>query len=410
MIRRIIISALIICLTTSLSFATPRDVQLNWAATEINTLIENGIMLGYKDGRFKPDRNITREEAIVLLVSFAKQQGLIADTDLLRGELPTASDAKNVWSLKEIQFLLSSGIIKPDSNNQIRPYALLTREDLAEMLYNYFVYFNLLKNNEVGSPSPFTDIATSYAVKPITTMQKLGILKGYPNGSYKPKNNITRAEIAGLLFKMSGLNPIASTLTLPRYNIIEVPYLSQIYPVNAWLGCEATSLLMGLHAKGYSVNVDLLAFLDDMPKTESNPAKGFVGSPYLVDKAKKTRTTIYPPVLAKWASAYGNVSDFSGSSVKEIRAEILDGNPVVVYATLYWEKPFYRTFDIEGQIQKLLSNNHAVLATGYDSDAKKYYISDPYNLNTPNEEYRYWIDAYTFEKIYNERKHALVIQ
>ena len=62
MTRKIIISLLIICINTSLAFATPRDIQFHWAGTEINTLIENEIMIGYEDGRFKPSRLITKEE------------------------------------------------------------------------------------------------------------------------------------------------------------------------------------------------------------------------------------------------------------------------------------------------------------------------------------------------------------
>ena len=410
MLRKVIVTFIIICLSTSLAFATPNDVQLHWAGTEINTLIENGVMLGYKDGRFKPDRKITKEEAIVLLVSFAKQQNLILEEDLLVGDISNILDAKNSWSLKEIQFLHNSGIIKTDSNNLIKPYEPLTRAGLADMLYNYFMYFDLFTNLEPENQSPFTDIGASYAAKPITEMQKAGILKGYPDGTYKPGNDITRAEIATLFYKISRLDPISPTITLPKSKVVNAPYLSQITPLGAWLGCEGTSLLMGLHAKGYAQDVDLGTFLEAMPKHESNPAKGFVGSPYIVDKTKKTRTTIYPAVLANWAKAYGDVLDFSGSSVKEIRAELLNGNPVVIYATLSWEKPFYRTYSIEGEPQKLLSNNHAVLATGYDSVAKQYYISDPYNINDTSKEYAYWIDGYTFEKIYKERKQALVIQ
>jgi uncharacterized protein YvpB len=207
-----------------------------------------------------------------------------------------------------------------------------------------------------------------------------------------------------------GLDPIAPEITLPRYNVIPVPYISQVYPISAPVGCEGTSLLMGLHGKGYALGVGLREFLNDMPRHASNPEKGFVGSPYKADKTKKTRTTILPNPLAAWAAKYGNVHDFSGSSPDELRAELLAGNPVVVYATLWWEKPYYRIYNIVGQYKRMLSNNHAVLACGYDMKKNIYYIADPYNLKDPRKELKYWINGDTFDRIYNERRHAVVVE
>ncbi len=410
MIRKILITILILCISTSLAFATPRDAQLHWASTEINTLIENGIMIGYEDGRFKPSRNITKEEACVLFVGFAKQQGLILDEELHIDDSLIIQDAQNLWSLKEIHYLYKAGIINTDSKNYIKPFDPLTREEMAQMLYNYFTHFGILDEMELKQLPSFKDVEDNNYNIPITIMHKAGVLNGYPNGTFKPKNKVSRAELASILYKISSLEAIAPTITLPKSNVIQVPYLSQIYLVNAWVGCEAASLLMGLHSKGYAKNTDLKTFLDALPKHESNPAKGFVGSPYIADKSKKTRTTIYPSPLVNWAQLYGNVADFSGSSIQELKAELLDGNPVVVYVTLYWEKPFYRDYLIEGTNQRLLSNNHVVLAKGYDSVKKKYFIADPYNKDNPSKEYEYWIDSYTFESLYNERKHAIVVE
>lgn len=190
--------------------------------------------------------------------------------------------------------------------------------------------------------------------------------------------------------------------------VLSVPYISQVYPYYAWVGCEPTALLMGLKSKGYAKDVTLKKFLDDMPKTSSNPAKGFVGSPYTPDTSK--RTTIYPAPLAAYGKKYGNVADFSGKSMKDIQGELYKGNPVVIYVTLYWEKARYVTYNIEGTQQSLLRNNHAVLVCGYDPETDRYYIADPYNRNTPGKDYFYWKSASVVEPLYNIRKHAVVVR
>lgn len=397
-------------LSTSVAFAAPRDIQFHWAGTAINTLIENKVMSGYEDGRFKPSRSITREEACVLLTRFALEQELIQVSDLYVDENIVLADVHNTWSVEAIQYMYRNNLMETYSDGTFHPGTLLTRESMANLIYKFYTHFGLLSEGELVSSYPFTDIENSYAKAAIGYLYNKGILHGYDDNTFKPENSVSRCEIATIIFQISNLEAIAPVITLPNYRVINVPYISQIYPFNAVVGCEGTSLLMGLKAKGYAQNLGLLEFLNNMPKHPSNPAKGFVGSPFVADLTKKTRTTIYPPVLTAYAENYGNVSDFSGSSIDELRAELLDGNPVVVYATMYWGKPFYRYYNIEGSRQRLLSNNHVILACGYDKNTNMYYISDPYNAKDTKKEYKYWIDGNTFERIYNERKQALVVQ
>ncbi|MBQ5803418.1 MAG: C39 family peptidase, partial [Bacteroidales bacterium] len=63
-------------------------------------------------------------------------------------------------------------------------------------------------------------------------------------------------------------------------NVIDAPYISQIDGIYAWVGCEPTAALAGLKAKGFAKDISLRYFLDNVPRTTSNPEKGFVGDPY----------------------------------------------------------------------------------------------------------------------------------
>ena len=261
-----------------------------------------------------------------------------------------------------------------------------------------------------GAPAAFPDLPAGEVAACVQYLDERGIIIGDNTGLYHPGNPLTRGETAALLFRVSGL-PLSQTTfpALPTKNVISVPYISQVYPVYAPVGCEPTSLLMGLQAKGYATNVTLRQFLDAMPKTTSNPAKGFVGSPYRADPTKKTRTTIYPTKLAEYGRQYGNVIDLTGATTQQIQLEVLSGNPVVAYVTLYWQTPYYRYYNIEGQTQRLLSNNHAVLVCGYNAANHTYYIADPYNVSRPQQPYFYWVSGYLFDELYNVRHHALAI-
>lgn len=191
------------------------------------------------------------------------------------------------------------------------------------------------------------------------------------------------------------------------YKILSVPYHSQLAPVYAPVGCEPTALLMALQYKGIATDVSYKQFLDAMPKHPSNPEKGFAGSPYLLDGS--IRTTIYPQALTDYGNTYaaGRTVNFSGSSVDDIKKEILAGNPVVVYLTVKREAPIYANYNIEGTTQSLIKNNHAVLVTGYDSEANKLRITDPWSWSGRNE---YWLDIPTFAYSYNLRNHSIVVR
>ena len=101
--------------------------------------------------------------------------------------------------------------------------------------------------------------------------------------------------------------------------------------------------------------------------------------------------------------------DFRGASITDLQRELLAGNCVVGYMTLWWEAPYYRNYNIEGTIQRLVSNNHAVLVCGYDPD-KGYFISDPYNYYNRGKVYQYWENAQTFEAIWAERQVGMVLR
>lgn len=186
---------------------------------------------------------------------------------------------------------------------------------------------------------------------------------------------------------------------------LDVPYMSQYSPLDAPFGCEGTALLMALRYKGYS-DVSLKTMLDDMPKAERNPQKGFVGSPYYAMTGYYQ--TIYPKPLTAYARKQyrQTIVDISGASLKALQKEILNGHPVVVWATIRFESPRYQHFDVGNKKPtSVVSNLHVVLLTGYDSVTETYRIHDPAdNRNV------YWIPKKQFEEAYNPNQYAVAVR
>lgn len=340
-----------------------------WAAEQIATAVALGWIHGYEDGKFYPDAFLTRAEACTIMNHMTGRTG---DADLARWLLDMqlyADVTTKMWAWNDI--VEASLEHTPSFHNATEQWTI----DLSKCSFS----------------SGFHEVnGTLYYV--------------YTNGKLAQNTAIGAywAEESGNLVQQA-----------TGYRMQNVPYISQIDGLQAWVGCEPISALMGLKANKLCGDITAKTFLDKLPLTATNPAKGFVGSPYIPDPTKKTRTTIYPDVLAKYCNLYAGglsiCSDFSGSDIQELQRELLAGNSVVAYMTMRWEKPFYRKFNIEGETQWLVSNNHAVLVCGYDS-SKGYFISDPYNDVKKNHVYQYWIDEGTFNNIWNERKVGMLLR
>lgn len=342
----------------------------HWAARQIGAAVQLGWINGYPDGTFKPDKGLSRAEACTIINRMTGRTGDTAQATKIIG-LGLYSDVTiDYWAALTIAEASVSHT--PQVSGAVETWYGV---DLSALTFTAGFH-------DVGNQLFYVDRYGKLAISKMV-------------GVYS-------ADASGAL-----------TLTSWSYRMPNVPYISQIDNIYAWVGCEAVSTLMGLQAKGYALNTPLKTFLDNLPRSASDPEKGFVGSPYVPDTSKKTRTTIYPAKLAEYANSYcgGDIvcQDFRGASVTDLQRELLAGNCVVAYMTLWWKAPFYRNYVIEGQVQSLVSNNHAVLVCGYDPD-KGYFISDPYNYYNRGQVHQYWENAQTFEKIWNERKVGMVLR
>ncbi len=384
-----LLTAIVFALTLgTAAAAAPADILNNPYVHSINTLLEQGVTHVRTEGRFRPDASLNYGEAAELIINTAdlRAYGSVTGNATLLDAIRRASDA---------------GYVPADWLNV--PDRSITRGEFAAMLYTYLAVQPGFDNATYYLPdAPADNPGPGY-------VRAHGIMYEYADGLFHPGDYISRGEACSAVYAISGLPLSYVADSLPESVLIYTPYVSQLSPVYAVVGCEGASLLMGMKAKGYCTDMGLREFLDNMPKHSSNPAKGYVGSPYVAGQYD-LRTTIYPAPLAAYASRYGKVLDISGSSPRELQAEILSGNPVVAYATLYWAPARYRDYNIEGQTQSLLCNNHVVLVNGYDRRNGKYHIADPYNEDDTDKEYSYWIDGATFERIYNIRRHAVVVE
>lgn len=186
------------------------------------------------------------------------------------------------------------------------------------------------------------------------------------------------------------------------WKTLNVPYISQNGQA-IFNGCEAAALLMGLQYKGYLGGMTLRQYVEMMPKSEDDPNQGFVGSVY--DLEPKTLVHwIAPAPLAKFGreTSGANVQDVTGSSLDQLKNEVLSGNPVVIYLTFQYNPP-------KEWLNGAPKNLHVMLLTGYNSLTDEFQTTDPWTGTGGKS--KYTLPRVQIESLFNRTgKRAVVVR
>lgn len=172
------------------------DVSRNkWYSTAIAALAAKGIAEGTSAEEFSPDLAISREESIAWLV---RAFGLSTEVN---GSFDDTSDSRY---LEEINIAKALGITNGVGDNRFAPEKSITRQDLMKMLVKAMEIAN--KGMERGTKediAKFKDASevSGYALESIAALVKSGIIVG-SGSNINPKQNITRAETAAILYKI----------------------------------------------------------------------------------------------------------------------------------------------------------------------------------------------------------------
>lgn len=166
------------------------DVSNNhWAYKEIIWAKNNGYVEGKTASNFEPESSLTRAEFTTLICR------VLGYNSTESSEIFT--DIKNHWANKSITALAKTGILNGYADGSFKPDALITREEVAKVMYY------LSKNENLHSTIEFSDVSKDrWSYQYICQMSALEIVEGYENGTFKPENPIKRAEIVAILYRM----------------------------------------------------------------------------------------------------------------------------------------------------------------------------------------------------------------
>jgi len=160
-----------------------------WAKEAIEYVKTKGWMLGKTTTEFYPKDKLTRAEFATIIVRILNLEKYSAKTYYY-------SDTTGHWAEKYISLATAAGYMEGYGNGCFMPQKYITREEIAKVLANMNVKDGIEKIENVS----FNDISEkAWSYNYVIKMAQKGILKGYENGSFKPKQEITREEIAVVL-------------------------------------------------------------------------------------------------------------------------------------------------------------------------------------------------------------------
>ncbi len=171
------------------------DVRGHWARPQIDYLQSRDMVSGYPDHSFKPGAFITRAEFTTLLISFlnATEEA----NNLTKGESSFGDVPNDHWAKGYIELAKELGIVSGDERGNYKPYLMISREEAIVMLVNALKVTNIEEPEDLPY-SDYKDIS-AWAIKAVSYAADKGLVQGYPDGSFKPQNRLTRAEVTVLL-------------------------------------------------------------------------------------------------------------------------------------------------------------------------------------------------------------------
>lgn len=164
---------------------------VNRKAAELNRTDHFAFLVGYTDGTFGPERNMTRAEVTTMFARLLTEE-IEADKTYSN----TFSDVpKGYWAANYIGYMQQFGIITGYSDGSFRPDAPVTRAEFAAIASRF-------EKLTEGSKS-FADVPDTYwAARYINFAATRGWVTGYSDGTFKPENTITRAEVAAVTCRL----------------------------------------------------------------------------------------------------------------------------------------------------------------------------------------------------------------
>ena len=181
------------------SRAFPDLDPAQWYHLSTDYAITNHLFIGFEDGTFRPNGQMSR-------AMFAMVLWRVAGSPASSAALPFADVAADAWYADAVRWAYAAGVINGVSTTAFDPESPVTREQMATMVVRYAEKTGAVTGAR-DDLSQFSDgmQVSSYALAAVRWAVAVGLLRGMGNGRLEPQGTATRAEVATLLMRFASL-------------------------------------------------------------------------------------------------------------------------------------------------------------------------------------------------------------
>ena len=166
----------------------PAKTTKVWTPDALNARDHFSYIKGYGNNIFAPNRTITRAEVAMIFARLSINQSTAG--------APQFKDVKaGDWYKTAVDIMARQGVIKGYEDGTFRPNQPITRREFAAIAARYA--------GNIDAWKTFRDVPpTDWAYKLINRVAGAGWINGYEDGTFRPNNNITRAEVVAIVNRM----------------------------------------------------------------------------------------------------------------------------------------------------------------------------------------------------------------
>lgn len=337
---------LVILLGLSMIIAFPKstfaevlnDIDTSQYKVEINKLVEDGIINGYEDGAFRPEKTITRGEFSKILV---KALDLEEDSNSARHFV----DVVGKWHQGYIGSLYKAGIIIGTSETTFSPENNVSRQELAVILTRIFGYEPIANDLVLDTDFLDKEDIAGWAIKSVDFTYEIDLLKGLideiGNERFEPNLSAERQLVAKLVYEL-------------KYN--KASYEEKII------------------ALGINIDTVIEDALEDIKELESDKKEDELDDSNDEDKEPVSNTPSYESIVSKYESELYTLEESVKSQLSSLLADAKNDvfnttTPINDLIDKYMSKADSLESETDSKVADVLSSlEDELLENGYSID------------------------------------------
>ena len=163
-----------------------------WYHDAVDYVVEHGIMTGTSATTFEPNTTLSRAMVAQILYNLEGQPTVTGES--------TFTDSNTHWAAKAIAWAQKTGVVSGYGNNTFRPNQAVSREELAQMLYNYAAHMGY-DLTAAGNLTAFPDGSkvSDWAQTAMSWANGNQLINGFEDDTLRPGGDSTRAQAASIL-------------------------------------------------------------------------------------------------------------------------------------------------------------------------------------------------------------------